>query len=494
VTAKPGLKWETDRPEFLGRFGLARFIRSAGVLSLSSVASFVRAVITAKLFAVTLGPSAVGILAQLLNFAAFVSVIIPLGLTTGVAKMVADNSRNEQNMNRVVLTSAVLAIGSACAAAILLAPAAGPISYALTGSTSYGFLIVLIVASFPLYNLSGVIGYVLQGIADVDRLTKANVATTVLAIVVLVPLTLAYGLAGAISAVLVTSFVQAGIFAWALRRAYAARAWRFVHATLDRHTAKELLAYGGIVLIGGIVSWSSVLVVRTLTLRELGESANGLYQVVFGLSNQYVTMFMTWMAAYVFPRIVTERLGGKLGPLLNSGLRANLAIMVPIFVVAIALRDPLIRVFYSASFTGAAPMVPIQVIGDLVRVFGWSFAVCLFAIGRTRSHLLVVAGQGIAWVILAAALIPVWGMLAVPASYAMSFLVYPLLGISLTHHWGGAAPDRKAWLLMSLGLTCVLGATFIPFDGGLLLAPAVPALVYWWNRSELRTARTPLHE
>lgn len=487
MASPPKLNRERGPAEIEGRFGLRRFARSAGVLSLSSVASFVRAVISAKLFAVTLGPSTVGILAQLLNFSALVSVIIPLGLTTGVAKMVADDTNGERHVNRVLLTASVLAVASACGAAIVLAPVAGPISYALTGNTRYGVLVLLIVASFPLYNLTGVIGYVLQGLADVDRLTRANVVSAILSILVLVPLTLAYGLTGAVSTVVVLSVVQAAIFVWALGRAYAARAWRFAGAQLDRHTARELLAYGGIVLLGGVVSWGSVLVVRTLTLRELGQSANGLYQVVFGLSTQYITMFMTWMAAYVFPRVVAEGRSAKLGQLLNSGLRANLAIMVPILVVSIALREPFIRIFYSSAFASAAPLIPVQVVGDYVRIVGWSFAVCLFAIGRTRSHLAVVSAQSIAWAFLVAMMLPAWGLPAVPASYAISFLVYPLLGIPLVHHWTGTWPDRRGLLLVGLGLICVAAAA-APLYTGILLAPVMPAAVYLLNRHELRRA------
>ena len=123
-------------------------MRSAGVLSLNSLVSFARAVITAKLFAVTLGPSVVGILAQLLNFSAFVSVIIPLGLTTGVAKMVAEKHGVSRDVSRIVSTASVLAFASALAMAILLAPVAGKISESLTGTSRYGVLVLLIVASF----------------------------------------------------------------------------------------------------------------------------------------------------------------------------------------------------------------------------------------------------------------------------------------------------------------------------------------------------------
>jgi len=150
--------------------------------------------------------------------------------------------------------------------------------------------------------------------------------------------------------------------------------------------------------------------------------------------------------------------------------RANLAIMVPILVVVVALRDPLIRIFYSPAFSAASPLIPIQVLGDYARILGWSFAVCLFAIGRTRSHLAVVATQSLAWLLLAAVLVPVWGLSAVPISYAISFLAYPLVGIALVRHWSGAAPDRKSVLLAGLGLICVVGSA-APLYMGLLLAP-----------------------
>jgi len=192
-------------------------------------------------------------------------------------------------------------------------------------------------------------------------------------------------------------------------------------------------------------------------------------------------MFMAWMGAYVFPRLVSESRAGKLDSLLNSGLRANLAIMVPILVTASALRIPLLHIFYSGSFVGAAPLIPIQVVGDYARIVGWSFAVSLFAVGQVRSHLLVIVTQSLAWVILAVALVPVWHLYAIPASYAISFLIYPLLGIGLTHHWMGARPSRTSLALVAVGLACILGS-LAPFYLGVLFIPVMPAAIYFLNR------------
>jgi O-antigen/teichoic acid export membrane protein len=477
-----------DHGEVEGRFGLRRFTQSAGVISLSSVAGFVRAVITAKVFAVALGPSLVGVLAQLFNFSALLSSILPLGLTTGVSKLVAENSRDEDQVNRVVATSSGLALASGLAGAIVLAPLSGPLSSALTGSSRYALPLFLLIWSFPLYNLSGVVGYFLQGFAEIERLTRASILTAAFAVVALVPLTLAYGVTGVAVSVLLTSVAQALFYGFELWRVYAARGWRFGGTLFSSSVARELLlGYGWILLVASVLPWAAVLLVRTITLHTLGQFANGLYQVVFGLSTQYITVFLTWMAAYVFPRVVSEARSGKLNQLLNSGFRANLALMVPILVISIALRDPLIRIFYSQAFVQAAPLIPLQVFGDYLRVIGWSFAICLFAVGRTRSYLALIAAQNVGWMVLAVVLIPVWGLQAVPASYALSFVTYPVLGIWLVRHWVGAAPDRRGWLLAGLGAICVIGS-LAPYYLGVLLAPVMPAVVYLLNRHELRVA------
>jgi O-antigen/teichoic acid export membrane protein/SAM-dependent methyltransferase len=469
-----------------GRFGLRRFARSAGLLSLSSIANFARAVIAAKVFAVTLGPAMVGVLAQLFNFSALVGAILPVGLSSGVSKMIAEETDNPRNVSTVVLTSTVMALATGLAGALVLTPVAVPLSVGLTGSSNFYVPVLLVIWSFPLYNVGSLLNYHLQGLAAIARITRASISTTVFAVATLIPMTIAFGLTGTIASVLATSVAQVVAFSYELRREYVARGWRFTGAQLSWSVARQLLGFGWILLLSAVATWASVVAVRTAVLHSLGPHANGLYQVVFGLSNQYTTIFLAWMGAYVFPRLVAERGGPHLQSLLNSSLRANLAIMVPLLVVSIALREPLIRLFYSAAFTAAAPLIPVQVFGDYLRIVGWCFAVCLFVVGRIRAHLVVVAVQAAAWVALALILIPVLGLDAVPLAYAVSFLTYPILGIGLVSRWLHAGPDRRAWLLIVLGCVCVLGAA-APSYVGLVLVPVMPVVVYVLNRRELTT-------
>jgi O-antigen/teichoic acid export membrane protein len=463
------------------RFDLRAFTMSAGLLSMGSFANLLRAIVSAKLFALTLGPTTVGILVQLTNFSAFVSTIIPLGLTTGVVKLVAESRGDERATSRVVGSASAVSVVSALVACALLLPFSGRISAVLTGTDRYGTLVAVLILSFPLYNLSGAVGYVLQGLSAVRRLTRASVANAAATVVVLVPATIKFGLTGSVVAVLIGSVVQSSLYVGELLLAYRERRWHLAAIRAARREARALLGFGTILLAGAITNWGSLLIVRTILVRLLGQHDNGLYQAVYGFSNQYVTVFNTWMAAYVFPRIAA-RGAGKLDDLLNSGLRANLFLMVPVLCGVIALRDPLIQVFYSRAFLPAAPFVPAQALGDYVRVVGWSFGVALFALGRVRAHLLLIAGQNVLWVLFSAIMIPRFGLGAVSVAYALSYLYWPLLAYPMVRAWFGFRLTATSVGLIGLGLAAVLTATLLPPPFGVVAIPVVPLVLFLQGR------------
>jgi O-antigen/teichoic acid export membrane protein len=466
-------------------FDLRRFVSSAGLLSLGSIAAFARALITAKLFAITLGPSLVGILAQLLNFSALVSVIVPLGLTTGVVKMVAERREDPSATDRVVGTACLLSVVSGTTAALLLLPVSGQVSVALTGSSRYSLLVALIVLSFPLYNLAGAASYVLQGFADVRRLTRASVTNAAVAVAVLIPATLLFGLLGAALSVLLSSVVQSSIYCLELALAYRRRGRSLLRVRAARGEARRLLAFGVILLTGSVAIWAALLIVRTLLVHSLGQYQNGLYQAAYGLSNQYITVFMTWMAAYVVPRIAA-RGPARVGELLPGALRANLFIMVPGLVMVVALRDPLVRLFYSPQFLPASGLIPIQALGDYARIVGWSLAAALFPLGRTRAHLLLIAGQGILWVGLTALLLPWLRLPAVSVAYALSFVGWAPAAYAMLRRWFGVGLPPVSFGLAACGLVCVLAAILVPRPFGLIALPVMPLVVL-----ALERRRTP---
>jgi O-antigen/teichoic acid export membrane protein len=468
----------TADPSAPAYFGLRTFALSAGLLSITAVSNVIRAIITAKLLAVTLGPSTTGVLAQILNFSALLFQIIPLGLTTGVAKLVADSPADRSRVGAVLGTSSALSLASATVCLIVMAPFSAHISQVLTGSERYAFAVLLILLSLPLYNVAGALSYVLQGLADIRRLTIANVATAAGSLIVLIPATIAFGLVGATAAVAVASILQFAFFTFAVWRAFAMRQWSLSVARLSWATAKPLLHYGGVLLVAGLGAWGSLLMVRTIGIHSLGALQNGIYQVVNGISAQYMAVFIAWMAAYVFPRVVAEKDPARTQTLLNSVLRANLLIMGSGMVATIALRELVVRLLYSPAFSAAAPILPIQVLGDYGRVIGWSFGLYLFARGRTMAYLLAMLSQDLLWIAISPAAMQAFGTAAIAMGYSLSSLAWPILMYPMVRRWFGVRIDRDGAVLSIVGLGAIAGAILLPGLPGLVLAAALPVTAY----------------
>jgi polysaccharide transporter, PST family len=460
---------------------LRGFVQTAGLMSLSSLANIFRGLVSAKVIAVTLGPTPVGILSQLLNLSAFLMTVVPLGLTTGVAKMIAEGRDAEEEVNRVVGTALALAVVSGITVAVAAAPLAMGLSGVLTGSRRYAPFLLILLATLPLSNFGGVVSYILQGLVEVRRLTWVNVSVAIGSLVLTVPAAFLFGLPGVVGAIFGSSLLQVIASVVALRAVYRAHRWQLSALTFSMDHAKTLLSYGSIMLIGGIGMFGSVLVVRTDAVRELGNFQNGIYQFAYTLSSQYMTIFMAWMSAYVFPQIAAQKDERRLGPLLNFGLVSNLYLVVAI----IALREPLIRLLFSAAFLPAASLVPSQVLGDYLRIIGWSFGVVLFARGLTRLHLAVVLAQSVGWVLISVPLMTVFGLRAVVLGYALSCLTWPLLMYPMARRRFGVRVSAEGAALAMLGVVLLLGATLLPWTAGVVLALVMPALLLYKQRHTL---------
>jgi PST family polysaccharide transporter len=360
----------------------------------------------------------------------------------------------------------------------VLAPFAGQISQVLTGSTRYALPVIFILVSLPVYNVAGVLSYVIQGLADIRRLTIANVATAAASLAVLIPATILFGLTGATAAVAVGGVLQTAFFGVAVWQVFRSRTWPLSAIHVSRSTARSLLNYGGVLLIAGIGTWGSLLVVRTVGIHTLGEFQNGIYQVVNGVSGQYMAVFIGWMAAYVFPRVVAEPDKARLQTLLNSGLRANLLIMGTGLAGVVALRELVVRLLYSPAFITAAPILPIQVLGDYARVIGWSFGICLFAHGRTRAYLLAMLTQDMLWMVISSASLRTFGTAAIAMGYSLSSMAWPVLMYPMVRHWFGVRITGEGALLSIAGLVAIVGAILLPTIPGLLAAGLVPLTIY----------------
>jgi PST family polysaccharide transporter len=221
---------------------------------------------------------------------------------------------------------------------------------------------------------------------------------------------------------------------WALN---AALYWRFWlrkggrvllrRSAFDWPVLAELVRYGAASLVVGAATSLALLTIRSLIIDRLGAEQNGLYQAVYGLSVQYMTLVTGAMATYSFAQlsaIASRLLAGaarreELELEINNNVRLVLLVIVPVLAVVVLLREPGLALFYSPEFLPAASLFPLQVVGDLFLALAWAFGLALLPLGRVSPWLLVNLSAPLLFLAGTAALLPRLGLQGVVLAYAV---------------------------------------------------------------------------
>ena len=264
----------------------------------------------------------------------------------------------------------------------------------------------------------------LQGHKEVRAIAIANVASAALSFVTVVPLVRVWGVTGAVINIALTWGLNAGFY-W---RFWLRRSGRglFRRHAFDWPVLRELVRYGGASLAVGAATAIVLLAIRALVIRQYGAEQNGLYQAVYGLSIQYMTLVTGAMATYSFAQLsgIASRLSEgperreELFREINNNVRLVLLVIVPVLAAAVLLRELGLIVFYSPEFLPAAELFPLQAVGDLFMACAWAFGLALLPLGRVGPWLLINLSAPALFLGGAALLLPALELRGVVLAYA----------------------------------------------------------------------------
>lgn len=363
----------------------------------ATVATMVINLVRVKIVAVVLLPYGVGVTAQVTNLVNTLTVLLFLGVGPGVARFLAAyrEKGDEAAAARVVTTSTAALLATSAVGLLAGFALARPLAeWALQDATLVllVFISLLGVPFSVFYNLGRAF---LQGHKEVRAIAIANVFSAVLSFATVIPLVRWLGVTGAAINIALTWAVNGGAYWWFWLRGGRTRYFR--RSAFDWPVLRELVRYGGASLAVGAATSFALLAVRSLVIARFGADQNGLYQAVYGLSVQYMTLVTTAMATYSFAQLsgIASRLDegperkAELDREINNNVRLVLLVIVPVLAGVVLLRELGLVLFYSPEFLPAAQLFPLQAIGDLFMACAWAFGLALLPLGRVGPWLLI---------------------------------------------------------------------------------------------------------
>ncbi len=440
---------------------IRNILSSTLLMGASSGAVMVLDLVRVKATAMFLGPDGVGVLSVLNHFHAVVATLAALGLGTGIARYTARyHSRGETHRAQQVLAHGFRAPFLMSVAAMLgMAAFARPLSTALLGNDSYALLIVIYAVSLPVGMYPTVVGTFLQGLKRIRALAEIKVIKSVSGLIVIVPLIYFLGLPGACLGILVFTATDLYLNRRYLAREGIYRAWNWTG--LDRGILKSLMTFGATSLLVGSAFQLSQLVFKVVIVDVLGQAQNGIYQPVWALTMTYPTLVLSSMSAYSYPRLCELTDPREIADEVNDIIRVAVLLITPVMLFLLAFRGPVILLLYSRDFLSAAPVMPVQILGDFFKVAFWGLSMYLLPTRRLFAFIGFNLAQGallfgVAWLSLS----PL-GLQGAAWSFAASYaLPLVVLYFYSRRAIGYAAGRGNARLLFST-LAFLGGAVFL---------------------------------
>jgi PST family polysaccharide transporter len=156
----------------------------------------------------------------------------------------------------------------------------------------------------------------------------------------------------------------------------------------------------------------TLVLVRTMIVRQGGLADAGLYQAAYSISAVNVSLVLAAMAADYFPRLAAvEKDREASNRLINHQLRSIMLMGVPILIATVALAPWVTQILYSSAFRPAAGMLMWQVTGELLKFPVWTLGFLLLA-RRDNSRFFLTES------------------LFVTVYVAGSYLLFPLIGLT----------------------------------------------------------------
>ncbi len=363
-----------------------RWYRALGLSGIHSLLRLVLSFVSIKFTAIYLGPSGLALVAQLANFISICQGLLGGGLGTATARLYPEFRNDQAARKRFLATAWRLASVFAVASIVAIALASGPLARWLLTSDGHRTAVMLAGVAVACLVLNVVIMSAINGAGELGRVVTSNVIASAVGCAVYVPASVAWGISGGLIGYAVSQAVFLPVSLAVLRGSSSVAPGDF-RGEFDRAQARRILGFVPMLIAHSVMSPLGLILIRDLVASHLGLATAGLWQATWRLSEVYLGVVMASLSLYFHPR-----LGEVVGtPALREEIVRTFARAVGMTAaVALALflaRDWVVRIVFTEEFLPVRDLMPIQLLGDVLRMAAWTLGFVLVALVRSRWYI-----------------------------------------------------------------------------------------------------------
>lgn len=376
-----------------------------------------------KILAMYVGPSGYAALGQLQNALTMITTLSSGAVNTGVTKYTAEYIEEPSRQHAVWKTSTTLATVGSLAVGVVVALFSENLSLYFFKREDYGSVFLWVALSLIFFTFNALLLAIINGKKDVKTLVIANIAGSLLSLIVTGLLSWFFGLYGALVSL---GIYQALAFVTTIFLCRQADWFRvdYFFGRIDRGIALDLSKYAAMALTTAACLPVAQILIRNHLISEYGIEYAGYWEAMWRLSSAYLLLVTTTLGVYYLPRL-SELVGfGAVREEVIQGYKFILPAAVICCLVVYFMRDFVIQVLFSNEFLPMRDLFAFQLIGDVLKIGSWILAYVMLGKAMYKLYIVTEILFAISLYILVLAFTRWHGFEGVVEGYAFNYFLY----------------------------------------------------------------------
>lgn len=394
------------------------------------VISILSTLVRSKVAAITVGLQGVGLMALYTSIAQFIAQFTNLGIQDSSVQVLSSIYNEEDNAMKLRKAVSVIRLWELITATgsmlvmILFSPL---IAYVYFGSpTSHLHSIMLLCLAPASLIVTSFETSVMKSLQKVKYITAATTLSSVVAMIVAIPLFVIMGMDGIVFIVTGSTLSVAVITSFFGYRACNAKpALQFLGKLRQLwQESRQMIIMGSAFIATGIASMGSDLLLQTYfnTISSIG--IVGIYKVAYQLSILYPGMIFTAVNYDYFPRLSSfSNDTNSRNILVRKQIKVLLLIVTPCILAFIVLMPWIVPILLSDEFLEVVPIVRIGCLVTIVRCISMPICFLPMAMGRPRDFLQVEIVSYISMIVCVIGGVKMIGLIGIGYGFIVAWII-----------------------------------------------------------------------
>jgi len=336
-----------------------------------------------KILAVYVGPAGYAAIGQFQNFIQMITTFAGSAINTAVIKYTAEYHEDEHKQISVWRAAGSLVLIFSFIFSLLIFVFQEQLSLYIFQTTAYQSVFAWFAGFLVLFNLNALFLAVLNGKKEILKLVIANIAGSILSLLVTGFLAVQYHLYGALIAL---SIYQSITFFVTLFLCYKANWFKisYLFGRIEPKIAKNFAAFALMALVSAICVPLSQMVIRSYLSQEFGLNYAGYWEAMIRLSAAYLMLVTTTLGVYYLPRLAELTHLEEIKKEVYLGYKFIFPLAVVGGLCVYVMRDWIITLLFSHAFMPMRDLFLWQLIGDSLKIGSWILAYLMLSKAMTK--------------------------------------------------------------------------------------------------------------